>query len=54
MNDLIIDTNADMFDLSGQTDSNEEIELGILELYRIDTEGRPLLFQGETEFLYTF
>lgn len=54
MNDLIIDTNAEMFDLSGQTDSNEEIELGILELYRIDTEDRPLLFQGETEFLYTF
>ena len=54
MNDFIINTTAEMIDLSGQTDSEEELELGILELYRIDTEDRPLLFYGETELLYTF
>jgi hypothetical protein len=52
MNDFIIDTKADMIDLSTQTDDEQEIELGILELYRIDTEGRPILFYGETEILY--
>jgi hypothetical protein len=54
MNNLIIDTTAEMIDLSSQTDSEEELELGILELYRIDTENLPILFYGETELLYTF
>jgi hypothetical protein len=55
MNDLTINITAEMIDLSGQTDSDEEIELGILELYRIDNDGnRPTLYYGETELIYTF
>ena len=55
MNDLTINITAEMIDLSDQTDSEEEIELGILELYRIDNDGnRPTLFYGETELIYTF